>query len=125
MKKKAEFIHKIRVQRPTNNIFIKIWRFLTFSSSVIYIPASDDCPHPLSVLLKHYIPLYSNPFVAFLVELPVHYDAIETTYPLPKQAGNGWGLAFIKKSPNGSTVLAKAITRLEGDTVRLSLYFNS
>ena len=35
MKKTAEFIHKIRVRRPTNNIFIKIWRFLTMLYAVI------------------------------------------------------------------------------------------
>ena len=34
MKKKAEFIHKIRVRRPTNNIFIKIWRFFTMLYAV-------------------------------------------------------------------------------------------
>lgn len=125
MKKKAEFIFKTKVRRPTNNIFIKIWRFLTFSSSVIYIPVPGNCPHPWSVLLKLYVPIYSHPFVAYLVELPDYNNAIETTYPLPKQAGNGYVLSFIKKSPDGSTVLAKAITRLERDTVRLSLYFNS
>lgn len=123
MKKVFEITFRTKVRRPTQSKFLRLWRAITCSGSVVYIDAPGICPHPDTLLSL----LYGDPLWRVFLEIHTEprsgsSDCYITTRRLPRKAGNGFVSSVIQVTPKGATVSAKILTRLEYNEVRLSIY---
>lgn len=117
---------KTVVQSPTQNKLRLKWRELTKRDGVVYIPAWDAVPDPLYALS-----IFETNFSLLGIAPPTLQTPLwsrelkRKEITLPKSKG-GWRiLTLLQESPQGLTVRAKIMTRLEDNETQLKIFLRS
>lgn len=117
---------KTVIQLPTQNKLRLKWRELTKRDGVVYIPYREAVPDPLYALAT-----FERNFSSLGIEPPTIQTPLwskelkRKEITLPKSKG-GWRiLSLLQESPQGLTVRAKIMTRLEDNETQLKIFLRS
>ena len=125
MKKVFEITLQTSIDKPSRNIFRRLWRAFRELNGVVSIPFPESCPDPWRTLtMLHCVSSAGSRLAHELLSRLCSPDYTESTRPLPPKAGSGFVSVLLQKSAKGVTVSAKILTRSEGRVVRLSIYSN-
>lgn len=91
MKKVFEITLQTSIDKPSRNIFWRLWRAFRELNGVVSIPFPGCCPDPWRTLtMLHCVSSAGSCLALELLSRLCSPDYTESTRPLPPKAGNGF-----------------------------------